>query len=138
MKKKQQKKASTVVLIRTGEILPEAGTWRSECAREGCRAIMEMNFHRGAAAPCCPRCLNPTSLRHLFPAVKPIEPPRETAQCEAMAKSIEAPIVEPSTAIEDLKGASSPSMPAGEPPAGSEEELSLFEQLSRKTERRKV
>jgi hypothetical protein len=47
--------------VRTGEAITKAGLWRSECSREGCRAVEHLHLYRAAPAPPCV-CGSPTTL----------------------------------------------------------------------------
>jgi hypothetical protein len=97
MKRKQttieQLAESGPASIRTREIVLVAGTWLSECSRDGCRAAVEMNLelHQGAPAPPCPRCLNPTTLRFLR-AIARVEPPAEAQLLPDVAPAASAQV----------------------------------------------
>jgi hypothetical protein len=63
--------------VRTGEKITKSGTWRSECAREGCRAVELLSLYEAALGPPCIRCCNPTILYFVGPLPVPAEQARE-------------------------------------------------------------
>jgi hypothetical protein len=89
MKQRQKSTIDQKVVgsVRTGETVPAAGTWRSECSRPGCNAVTEIDLHQDAPATCCLSCLNPTTWNFLNgPAV--IAPPAEVPKSEPKGTSI--------------------------------------------------
>jgi len=63
--------------VRTGELITKSGTWRSECAREGCRAVEHLELGVATPAPPCIRCCNPTTLHFVRPPAPVVDGARE-------------------------------------------------------------